>query len=111
MKQLKDLMVKRFRCDYCKKITRTSKGMEGHEYRCYYNPNRSCDTCQGVGVEMLATLGANLGVIFDRDERLCPSCSIAERVGGKSYITQETKDSFGIKVRAGMLSNENGNGK
>lgn len=98
MKQLKDLTIKRFVCDYCKKTTRTSKGMENHEYRCYANPNRICDICNNEGVEMLMTLGANLGVIFDGDERLCPACSIAETLGGKSYITREIKDSFGIKT-------------
>lgn len=86
MKELKPLTIKRFKCDFCNKITRTQKGMEGHEYRCYKNPNRDCDTCSNEGIELYDTLGDNLGVIPDGGERECPSCKIAETLGGKSYI-------------------------
>ena len=88
MIKLKPLTIQRYKCDFCNKITRGVKYMNNHEYRCYKNPNRTCDVCSNEGVEFLHTLGHNGGVIPDSIEKDCSACTIAKECGGKSYINE-----------------------
>lgn len=92
--------MKRFKCGFCSKIYRTTaKQCLEHERICYRNPNRDCDTCQNEGVEMSCTIDSiTLGVIPDGKEQICPSCLIAEEAGGKSYITQEIRNYYLLKI-------------
>ena len=49
MKELKPITRKRFKCDFCNKVTARKSTMERHEKICYYNPNRVCEWCDNVG--------------------------------------------------------------
>lgn len=67
-------------CPYCKKTSVRRSVMNRHVRICYANPDRDCETCSNEGVEFIHTLGANLGVTFDADERDCRSY-IAQKEG------------------------------
>lgn len=40
--------VPRFRCDFCNRVSGKA-AMARHEPRCFYNPRRFCENCQGAG--------------------------------------------------------------
>jgi hypothetical protein len=92
----------RYKCDFCKRTYIVRQACVEHENKCFFNPNRNCPTCSNEGVEMLAILGANLGVIPDGDERDCLPCMIAEQHGGKSYRSEELQE----KARKEREANE-----
>lgn len=39
----------RWHCDFCSYTSSSVPGMELHERRCWRNPNRVCDNCEGTG--------------------------------------------------------------
>ena len=39
----------RWRCDFCHYTSSSVPGMELHERRCWRNPARVCDNCDGTG--------------------------------------------------------------
>jgi hypothetical protein len=95
---MKDKMVHRYYCDFCKKSGCGKYAMEQHELHCTMNPGRSCGMCAMVG-EKQADTESMLDVLPDgldnpRDELLrveikkqmpilreithnCPACILA----------------------------------
>jgi hypothetical protein len=89
MKELKPIIKRRFKCDFCNHIYARPGNCKAHEEECYKNPNRICNTCQNTGVEMHSTFDpVTLGVIPDGREEVCSACKIAKIAGGKSYIEE-----------------------
>lgn len=39
----------RWRCDFCTRTSSNVKGLAEHEQRCWRNPNRKCQLCEGTG--------------------------------------------------------------
>jgi hypothetical protein len=39
----------RWRCDFCTRTSSSVKAMAEHEQRCWRNPNRRCQLCEGKG--------------------------------------------------------------
>lgn len=42
----------RWRCDFCTRTSSSVTGMAEHEQRCWKNPNRKCQLCDGAGFYM-----------------------------------------------------------
>lgn len=80
MKELKPITRTRFQCGFCKKITVRKENCIQHERVCYYNPNRECDMCGGLGVSTINR---------DGDSETCPACKIAMECRDKSYIENQ----------------------
>ena len=71
----------RFMCDFCKH-TATMATMVKHERRCYRNPNRECDACDGDGIIDTGCDGYTDGPKFAD----CPYCAIAKEINkGRSH--------------------------
>lgn len=95
MKTLKPIVHNRYCCEFCShKIYFSKSACQKHEEKCYGNPNRHCPTCNDTGTEFYLTLGSNMGAVeSDKD---CTSCTIAQTVGGKSYIINHLKGEHNV---------------
>ena len=73
MKQVKTYP--KFKCDFCKKRA-VKAAMIKHEKICWYNPNRECRTCEGLGY----TIGLDMNG-YDTDEHIpCEDCERAKEI-------------------------------
>lgn len=75
-----------YECSFCDRRYNIQKRCSQHEFTCYKNPNRHCNSCNDTGVELLDSFGFNFGVTPGGIEKYCWSCMIAKKAGGKSYI-------------------------
>jgi len=86
MIELKPITRRRFKCGFCSRIYLMENSCLVHETTCYKNPSRDCRTCNNTGWESRLSISSDLVVIPEIGDHVCPSCQIAETVGGKSYI-------------------------